>query len=62
MIILVYISWLLSCVLLVLILVIDFSNRIGNERPKVAVLSATEEILDSVPSSLDANEITKLAK
>ena len=42
--------------------VINFSNRIGNERPKVAVLSATEEILDSVPSSLEANEITKLAK
>ena len=42
--------------------VIDFSNRIGIERPKVAVLSATEEILDSVPSSIDADEITKLAK
>ena len=42
--------------------VIDFSNRIGIERPKVAVLSATEEILDSVPSSIEANEITKLAK
>ena len=42
--------------------VIDFSNRIGNERPKVAVLSATEEVLDSVPSSIDADEITKLAK
>ena len=42
--------------------VIDFSNRIGIERPKVAVLSATEEILDSVPSSVDADEITKLAK
>ena len=42
--------------------VIDFSNRIGIERPKIAVLSATEEILDSIPSSLDANEITKLAK
>jgi phosphotransacetylase len=42
--------------------VINFSNRIGIERPKVSVLSATEEILDSVPSSLDANEITKLAK
>jgi len=42
--------------------VIDFSNRIGIDRPKVAVLSATEEILDSVPSSIDANEITKLAK
>jgi phosphate acetyltransferase len=42
--------------------VIDFSKRIGIERPKVAVLSATEEVLDSVPSSIDASEITKLAK
>ena len=42
--------------------VIDFSNRIGISRPKVAVLSATEEILDSVPSSLDAAELTKFAK
>ena len=42
--------------------VIDFSNRIGNERPKIAILSATEEVLDSVPSSIEANEITKLAK
>ena len=41
--------------------VIDFSNRIGIERPKIAILSATEEVLDSVPSSIDANEITKLA-
>ena len=42
--------------------VINFSNRIGIERPKVAVLSATEEVLDSVQSSLDAKEITELAK
>ena len=42
--------------------VINFSNRIGIERPKVAVLSATEEVLDSIPSSKDAAEITKLAK
>jgi phosphate acetyltransferase len=42
--------------------VIDFSNRIGISRPKVAVLSATEEVLESVPSSLDAAELTKLAK
>ena len=42
--------------------VINFSNRIGNERPKVAILSATEEVLDSVQSSLDAKEITELAK
>ena len=41
--------------------VINFSNRIGIDRPKVSILSATEEILDSVPSSLDADEITKLA-
>ena len=42
--------------------VINFSNRIGISRPKVAILSATEEVLESVPSSLDAAEITKLAK
>ena len=42
--------------------VINFSNRIGIERPKIAILSATEEVLESVPSSLDAAELTTLAK
>jgi phosphate acetyltransferase len=42
--------------------VINFSKRIGISKPKVAVLSATEEVLESVPSSLDAAELTKLAK
>ena len=42
--------------------VINFSNRIGIDKPKVAILSATEEVLDSVPSSKEAAEITKLAK
>ena len=42
--------------------VINFSNRIGIERPKIAVLSATEEVLESVQSSLDAKAITDLAK
>ena len=42
--------------------VINFCNRIGNERPKVSILSATEEVLDSIQSSLDAKEITELAK
>jgi len=41
---------------------VDFANKIGISRPKVAVLSATEEILESVPSSIDANAITKRAK
>ena len=42
--------------------VINFCNRIGNERPKVSILSATEEVLDSVQSSLDAKEMTELVK
>ena len=41
--------------------VVNFCNRINIERPKVAVLSATEEVLESVQSSLDAKEITELA-
>jgi phosphate acetyltransferase len=41
---------------------VDFANKIGISRPKVAVLSATEEIIDSVPSSVEANLITKRAK
>jgi len=41
---------------------VDFANKIGISRPKVALLSATEEILESVPSSIDANAITKRAK
>ena len=41
--------------------VVNFCNRIGINRPKVAVLSATEEVLDSVQSSLEAKEITELA-
>ena len=42
--------------------VINFTHRIGIKRPKIAVLSATEEVLESVPSSKDAEEITTLAK
>ncbi len=41
---------------------INFSHRVGIERPKIAILSATEEILDSMPSSVEAAELTKLAK
>ena len=41
---------------------VDFAKRIGISRPKVSLLSATEEVLDSVPSSLDAQELTKRAK
>ena len=41
---------------------VNFATKIGISRPKVAVLSATEEILESVPSSIDANKITKRAK
>jgi len=41
---------------------VQFANKIGITRPKVSVLSATEEILDSVPSSKEANIITQKAK
>ena len=41
---------------------IDFCHRINIPRPKISVLSATEEVLDSMQSSLDAKEITDLAK
>jgi len=41
---------------------VEFANKIGISRPKVAVLSATEEILESVPSSIEANKITERAK
>jgi phosphotransacetylase len=37
---------------------VDFAKRIGIIRPKVSILSATEEVLDSVPSSIDAKELT----
>ena len=42
--------------------VVNFSNRIGINKPKIAILSATEEVIESVPSSIEAAELTKLAK
>jgi len=41
---------------------VDFANKIGISRPKVSILSATEEVLESIPSSIEANLITKKAK
>ena len=41
---------------------VEFANKIGIVRPKVSVLSATEEVIESVPSSIEANIITKRAK
>ena len=42
--------------------VVNFSHKIGIKKPKVSILSATEEVLESVPSSKDAEELTQLAK
>ena len=41
---------------------VEFANKIGISKPKVSVLSATEEVIESVPSSVEANLITKRAK
>ena len=42
--------------------VVNFSHRIGIERPKISILSATEEVLDSVQSSIEAKKLTDLVK
>ena len=39
---------------------VDFANKIGISKPKVAILSATEEVIESIPSA--ANLITKRAR
>ena len=41
---------------------VDFSKRIGINKPRVSILSATEEVLESVPSSMDAKELTTRAR
>ena len=41
--------------------VIDFCHRIKIARPKISILSATEEVLNSMQSSVDAKEICRLA-
>ena len=41
--------------------VVDFCHRINIAKPKISILSATEEVLDSMQSSIDAKEICKLA-
>ena len=41
---------------------VEFANKIGITRPKVSVLSATEEVIESIPSSIEADMITKKAK
>lgn len=41
---------------------VEFTNKIGIAKPKVSILSATEEVIESVPSSIEADLITKKAK
>ena len=42
--------------------VVTLLHKIGNARPKVAFLSATESAIPSVPSSMDAQELCEWAK
>ena len=42
--------------------VIDFCHRINIPKPKISILSATEEVLESMQSSVEAKEITDLAQ
>jgi len=45
-----------------LVAVDDLARRTGIERPKIAVLSATESAIPSVPSSLEAAELAQWGK
>ena len=40
---------------------IEFTKKIGIVKPRVAVLSGTEDPIDSMPSSIEAKEIMKRA-
>ena len=42
--------------------VINFAKKINIQKPRVAVLSGTEDTIESMPSSLDAKEIMERAK
>jgi len=42
--------------------VIQFAKKIGIKKPRVAVLSGTEDPIESMPSSMDAKKIMELAK
>ncbi|HUS96870.1 MAG TPA: phosphate acyltransferase [Hyphomicrobiaceae bacterium] len=42
--------------------VLDVFRALGTKQPKIAVLSATEEVIASVPSSLDADELVRWAR
>ena len=41
---------------------VEFYNKINNNKPKVAILSGTEEPIESMPSSVEASKVMELAK
>ena len=43
-------------------LVVDLSQRLGTARPRIAILSATETPIDSVPSSIESRDLAIWAK
>jgi len=42
-------------------LVADLSQRLGTERPRIAILSATESAIESVPSSIEGRDLAAWA-
>tara|TARA_B100001741_G_C16446371_1_gene548227 strand:- start:59 stop:970 length:912 start_codon:yes stop_codon:yes gene_type:complete len=42
--------------------VINFSNKIGITKPRIAILSGTEDPIESMPSSIEAKKIMERAK
>tara|TARA_X000000368_G_C22981524_1_gene690132 strand:- start:98 stop:1009 length:912 start_codon:yes stop_codon:yes gene_type:complete len=42
--------------------VIDFANKINIQKPRVAILSGTEDPIESMPSSIEAKEVMERAR
>ena len=40
---------------------VQFCNKLNINKPKVAILSGTEDPIDSMPSSVDAKKVMELA-
>ena len=41
--------------------VIEFANKIEIQKPRVAILSGTEDPIESMPSSIEAKEVMELS-
>ena len=41
---------------------VEFYKKLNNSKPKIAILSGTEDPIESMPSSIEAKQVMELAK